>query len=116
MSCGFSRVPSRATVCWRRLVSPVRASSCLGDRRRESGQSRVPTPPAMTMANIGLTVPPAPADRLGLAACLLLEALAELLGAAVRGPHRVRQDGAQATLLQLVDGGGAGAARRGDGV
>jgi hypothetical protein len=35
----------------------------LGDRRRESGHSRVPTPPAITIANIGLTVPPAHEPR-----------------------------------------------------
>src|SRR5438093_8303407 len=56
MSCGLSRFPRRATVCCRRLVSPVSASSGFGERRRESGQSRGPEPPAITIANIGQTL------------------------------------------------------------
>src|SRR5262245_51906288 len=111
MSCGFSRLLRRATVCCSRLVSPVSASSCFGERRRESGQSLVPTPPAMTMANIGLTVPSAPADGRGLAAGLLLQSLTELLGAAIGGPHRVGEDGPDPALLELVDGGRARPAR-----
>src|SRR5918996_2664025 len=100
MSCGFSRSPSRATVCCSRLVSPVRASSCFGLPRRDSGQSRVPAPPAMTIANIARRL-----EGSGIVAAghVRLEARPELEGAAVGGPHRIGQDGADPTFLELVD-------------
>src|SRR5437868_11429876 len=50
MSRGASSGVMRATVCCSRLVSPVRGRSCFGVRRLESGQRRVPEPPAITTA------------------------------------------------------------------
>ena len=60
----------------------------------------------MTIANIGRGA------RLDLG----LEPLAELERPAVRGPHRVREERADAALLELVDRGRARPAGRGDGV
>ena len=44
----------RATACWKRLSSPASARNCFGKPERESGQSRVPLPPAMMTGWIGI--------------------------------------------------------------
>src|SRR5438270_2712759 len=66
MSVGARSGVIRATVCCSRLVLPVRGSSCLGVRRRESGQRRVPEPPAITTAYTWANLlDPVGASRLG---------------------------------------------------
>src|SRR6188474_574617 len=110
MSCGWRSAPSRATLCWSRLVSPVSGRSCFGVSRRESGHRRVPEPPAITIANIGLRLPELLPVDLG------LEALPQLERAPIGRPDRVGEDGPDATLLELVDGSRARATGRRDGV
>jgi len=41
---------SRITVAWIIVVSPMMRVSCLGEAARDTGQKRVPEPPAMMTA------------------------------------------------------------------